>query len=286
MKIALGTVQFGIEYGVANTGGRVTESTAKDILDLARELGVDTLDTAAAYGTSEQVLGRACIDSFKVISKLPLDASHHEKPASWVKHCLDQSLNNLGTESLYGLLLHRPLDLLKENGIELFDALLDLKRQGLVEKIGISVYGPDDLDKLAAFDFDLVQAPMNVLDRRLKSSGWLEKLSNRGTEVHIRSAFLQGLLLMSKAHRPEYFNPWRSLLSAYDAWVAERQITPLQACLGYLNSHPEIDKIVVGVDTPGQLREITSAIRIYTSTAPEAIQSDNPNLVNPGLWKL
>src|SRR5690554_64135 len=286
MKIALGTVQFGLEYGVANTKGRVPEETAQDILGLARELGVDTLDTAAAYGTSEEVLGRTGVDAFKVISKVPPGTEHLEKPANWVKRCIDQSLSNLRCDSLYGLLLHRPLDLLQSNGRELYDALVDIKRQGLAEKIGISVYGPDDLEKLAAFDFDLVQAPMNILDRRLKNSGWLEKLSKQGTEVHIRSAFLQGLLLMPAAQRPEYFKPWRSLFTEYDAWVAVQQLTPLQACLGYLNGHPEINKIVVGVDTPEQLREIVSAAKTPTPTVPDNIQTSDLNLINPGLWAL
>lgn len=286
MKIALGTAQFGLDYGVANTTGRVTEDTVRDILDLALEVGVDTLDTAAAYGTSEQVLGRTCVDVFKVISKVPPGADDIDKPASWVKRCLDHSLTNLGSDSLYGLLLHRPLDLLQPNGWELYDALVDIKRQGLAEKIGISVYGPGDLDKLAAFDFDLVQAPMNILDRRLKNSGWLEKLSKQGTEVHIRSAFLQGLLLMQEAQRPEYFKPWRNLLSEYDAWVASQQLTPLQACLGYLNGYPEIDKIVVGVETSGQLREIASAVSTLIPLVPENIQTSDANLINPGLWTL
>lgn len=286
MKIALGTVQFGLEYGVANTKGRVPEETAQEILGLARELGVDTLDTAAAYGTSEEVLGRTGVDAFKVISKVPSGTEHLEKPANWVKRCIDQSLSNLRCDSLYGLLLHRPLDLLQSNGRELYDALVDIKRQGLAEKIGISVYGPDDLEKLAAFDFDLVQAPMNILDRRLKNSGWLEKLSKQGTEVHIRSAFLQGLLLMPAAQRPEYFKPWRSLFTEYDAWVAVQQLTPLQACLGYLNGHPEINKIVVGVDTPEQLREIVSAAKTPTPTVPDNIQTSDLNLINPGLWAL
>jgi aryl-alcohol dehydrogenase-like predicted oxidoreductase len=286
MKIALGTVQFGLEYGVANTKGRVPEETAQDILGLARELGVDTLDTAAAYGTSEEVLGRTGVDAFKVISKVPPGTEHLEKPANWVKRCIDQSLSNLRCDSLYGLLLHRPLDLLQSNGRELYDALVDIKRQGLAEKIGISVYGPDDLEKLAAFDFDLVQAPMNILDRRLKNSRWLEKLSKQGTEVHIRSAFLQGLLLMPAAQRPEYFKPWRSLFTEYDAWVAGHQLTPLQACLGYLNGHPEINKIVVGVDTPEQLREIVSAAKTQTPTVPDNIQTSDLNLINPGLWAL
>jgi aryl-alcohol dehydrogenase-like predicted oxidoreductase len=286
MKIALGTVQFGLEYGVANTKGRVPEETAQEILGLARELGLDTLDTAAAYGTSEEVLGRTGVDAFKVISKVPPGTEHLEKPANWVKRCIDQSLSNLRCDSLYGLLLHRPLDLLQSNGRELYDALVDIKRQGLAEKIGISVYGPDDLEKLAAFDFDLVQAPMNILDRRLKNSGWLEKLSKQGTEVHIRSAFLQGLLLMPAAQRPEYFKPWRSLFTEYDAWVAVQQLTPLQACLGYLNGHPEINKIVVGVDTPEQLREIVSAAKTPTPTVPDNIQTSDLNLINPGLWAL
>jgi len=286
MKIALGTVQFGLEYGVANTKGRVPEETAQEILGLARELGVDTLDTAAAYGTSEEVLGRTGVDAFKVISKVPPGTEHLEKPANWVKRCIDQSLSNLRCDSLYGLLLHRPLDLLQSNGRELYDALVDIKRQGLAEKIGISVYGPDDLEKLAAFDFDLVQAPMNILDRRLKNSGWLEKLSKQGTEVHIRSAFLQGLLLMPAAQRPEYFKPWRSLFTEYDAWVAVQQLTPLQACLGYLNGHPEINKIVVGVDTPEQLREIVSAAKTPTPTVPDNIQTSDLNLINPGFWAL
>ena len=86
-----------------------------------------------------------------------------------------------------------------------------MKRQGLVNKIGI-LYGPDDLDKLAGFDFDIVQAPMNIIDRRLKNSGWLERLNNKGIETHIRSAFLQGLLLMPPDNRPEYFKPWHVLL--------------------------------------------------------------------------
>lgn len=286
MKIALGTVQFGLEYGIANIKGRVPEETAEDILGLARELGVDTLDTAAAYGASEEVLGRTGVDVFKVISKVPPRTENIEKPANWVKRCIDQSLSNLRCQSLYGLLLHRPLDLLQSNGRELYDALVDIKRQGLAEKVGISVYGPDDLDKLATFDFDLVQAPMNILDRRLKNSGWLEKLSKQGTEVHIRSAFLQGLLLMPIAQRPEYFKPWRNLLSEYDAWVAGQQLTPLQACIGYLNGHPEIDKIVVGVDTPEQLRGIVSAAKVTTSSVPENIQTNDLKLINPGLWKL
>lgn len=286
MKIALGTVQFGLEYGVANAQGRVSRETAQEILAVARDLGVDILDTAAAYGNSEQVLGRAGIGDFKVVSKVPPGEVYTQAPGQWIANCIHQSLENLECNSLYGLLLHRPLELLEPNGEKLYAALLSAKQQGLVEKIGVSVYGPEDLEKLNHFHFDLVQAPMNILDRRLKNSGWLERLSLRGTEVHIRSAFLQGLLLMPDKRRPEYFAPWGTLLAEYDTWRKTKGLTPVQACLGYLSSHPEIDRIVVGVDAPAQLKEIVAAVGTSLPSLPEVLQTSDPGLINPALWKL
>jgi len=287
MKIALGTVQFGLEYGVANTSGRVSSAEAKEILNAARLAGIDTLDTAAAYGNSEQVLGDSGIDSFKLISKVPLRPESKESPFDWVLKSVERSLINLQTDSLYGLLLHRPMELLHSSGGELYEALLGLKKQGLVEKIGASVYGPEDLDELANdFAFDIVQAPMSILDRRLESSGWLGKLSERGTEIHIRSAFLQGLLLMPSDQRPDYFKPWKALLADFDAWIEEQNLSPLQACLGYLNQYPEIARIVVGVETAKQLQEIISAVDSSLAPVPETLQTNDLNLINPAFWKL
>lgn len=286
MKLALGTVQFGLDYGVANKAGRVSEEKAREIIELAKHIGVSTLDTAAAYGDSEQVLGRNNLDSFKVISKIPPQHDNSCTPDKWIESCIIQSLNNLAIDSLSGILLHRPLDLLKPNGAAIYTALQKVKRQGLVNKIGISVYGPDDLDKLAGFDFDIVQAPMNIIDRRLKNSGWLERLNNKGIETHIRSAFLQGLLLMPPDNRPEYFKPWHVLLKKYDQWINQEKLTPLQACIGYLNQKTEINKIIVGVDSPEQLREIYSVLNTATPAIPDEIQSSEPELINPARWSL
>ena len=286
MKIALGTVQFGMEYGVANIAGRVPTEGVKEILEAACSLGIDTLDTAAAYGNSEQVLGNVGVGSFKVISKIPQRAESIEHPAVWAQKSVERSLANLKADSLYGLMLHRPLDLLQSSGAELYEALLSIKKQGLVEKIGVSVYGPEDLEKLSAFAFDVVQAPMNVLDQRLKSSGWLGRLNSSGTEIHIRSAFLQGLLLITADQRPDYFQPWKKLLADYEAWVEGQNLSSLQVCLGYLNQYPEISKIVVGVETASQLREIVSAVDTQIASFPESIQTGNLNLINPTLWTL
>ncbi len=286
MKIALGTVQFGLAYGVANTTGRVSETTAEEIIAVAQELGVDTLDTAAAYGNSEAVLGKIGVEAFKVISKTPPSYSTCEQSEDWVRNCIQQSLACLSVSSLYGLLLHRPMDLLQANGLSIYEALLASKRSGLVKKIGVSVYGPEDLEKLARFEFDIVQVPMNILDRRLESSGWLARLSEAGTEVHVRSAFLQGLLLMPSDRRPSYFNPWQSLLSKFDNWIAAEKITRLQACLGYLYARPGIEKIVVGVETAQHLRDIVSCLRGALPVPPADLQSSDPRLINPALWKI
>lgn len=286
MKIALGTAAFGLDYGVANNSGRVRNTAVKEILAAASSLGIDVLDTATAYGCSEEVLGNNGVDEFKIVTKLPPSTDSNLKLFSWVNLCVNQSLANLKVDSLYGLLLHRPLELLESNGQAFYDALVDLKKQGLVQKIGISVYGPEDLAQLANFEFDLVQAPMNILDQRIKDSGWLTQMKANGVEVHIRSVFLQGLLLMTDEQRPDYFKPWRPLLSTYDAWIQEQGLTPLQACLGFLNSHTEIDKIVVGVNTAQQLQEIISASTTQTPPVPLSIQSTDQKLINPAKWVL
>lgn len=286
MKIALGTAQFGLDYGVANTSGRVSENTAKEIIEQARKLGVDTLDTATAYGISEQVLGNIGVDAFKVVSKIPPSIDTTDTPEVWIKDCVEQSLSRLGVKSLYGVLLHRPMELLQTNGFQIYEALLEIRQSGIVKKIGVSVYDPDELDMLAEFNFDIVQVPMNILDRRMENTGWLGQASGRRMEVHVRSAFLQGLLLMPKERRPSYFDPWRSLLSKYDDWVAAEKITPLQACLGYLNTRPGIEKIVVGVESVKQLREIVSCLHGALPLPPRDLQTDDLDLINPALWKI
>ncbi|MFM6209012.1 aldo/keto reductase, partial [Planktothrix sp.] len=133
--------------------------------------------------------------------------------SSWVQQSVDGILNRLQIFQLYGLLLHRPDQLLSSTGEELYQSLNLMKKQGLVKKIGISIYSPTELDALCKqFSFDLIQAPFNVLDRSLEKSGWLDQLKKLGVEIHGRSVFLQGLLLMNPLTRPAYFERWQPLL--------------------------------------------------------------------------
>lgn len=286
MKLALGTVQFGLAYGVANTQGQVTPDQCRAILREARSRGVDLLDTAIAYGDSEQRLGDAGLTGWRVVSKLPAVPGDCLDVTGWAQTAVRGSLGRLRVASLYGLLLHRPDQLLAPGGDRLFEALLALKADGLVQKIGVSIYAPAELDALTArYRFDLVQTPFNILDRRLLSTGWLSRLSAEGVEVHVRSVFLQGLLLMRSEHRPAAFARWGRIWTAYEAWLQRAHLSPLEACLGFALSAPGVAQVIVGVDSVGQLTELLRAAGRGPVPEPsEAMQTDDVDLLNPARW--
>lgn len=286
-RLALGTVQFGLPYGVANRSGQICRDEAARILEHAWRAGVDTLDTAIAYGESEQRLGEIGVGQWKIVSKLPAIPVDQTDVTAWVLESILTSLDRLGIPKLYGLLLHHPAQLLSTQGDALHLALISLKDQGKVEKIGVSIYGPDELDALyPRFRFDLVQAPFNILDRRLATSGWLKRLHEDGTEVHVRSVFLQGLMLMESSERPAFFTRWQSLWTQWHRWLNDQSLTAMQACLGFVLSYPEIDRAVVGVDSLSQFQEIlASTQRLAPAMPPQTLLSEDLDLINPSRWR-
>lgn len=286
-RLALGTVQFGLPYGIANQAGQVSREEAAAILDHAWEAGIDTLDTAIAYGESEQRLGEIGVAKWRIVSKLPALQEPCKDVAGWVRESVDASLARLKVSRLSGLLLHRSQQLLSPQGGALYRELIALKDQGKVEKIGISIYNPEELDALwPHYKIDLVQAPFNIIDRRLAISGWLTRLQQDGVEVHIRSVFLQGLLLMESAKRPSIFNRWQPLWDQWHQWLADQALTPLQGCLGFAMSSPAVDRVIVGVDSLTQLVEILSKARYCGVPAPAGLSSEDLDLVNPSRWVL
>ena len=288
MKLALGTAQFGLDYGVANKHGRVEIEEVKTILSLAKASGIKTLDTASAYGKSEITLGKANINGFDVISKIPpFPTGVYNDIGGWIRETVNASLTKLSATSLRGLLFHRPMDLLRDSGKEAYQTLVAMKAEGVVEKIGISIYQPEDLDELIPrYSFDIIQAPLNILDRRLISSGWLQKLKHKGIEVHTRSAFLQGLLLMNPANRPAYFLKWAYQLNQFDQWRIRHGLTALQACLGFLDQNNDIDRVIVGIDSSNQLEEIIKNSLHSDLIAPPELELTDEALINPSRWQL
>ena len=285
MKLALGTVQFGLPYGISNSNGQTTLEEATRIIDLARISGVSLLDTAMAYGDSEARLGKIGVESFKVVTKLPPVPESCPNPKKWVEEQVEGSLQKLGLKSLYGLLLHSPAKLLASQGYSLFVALKDLKKCGLFNKIGISIYSPSELDEiLPFFPVDLVQAPFNHMDRRLIESGWMRKLHADGIEIHVRSVFLQGLLLMPLNQIPAKFARWSSLWKKWHDWLSQTEISAQAACLSFVKSIPEIDQVIVGVETQQQFAEILHSINSLIPTAFPHIECSDLDLINPSHW--
>lgn len=285
MKLALGTVQFGQSYGVANKAGQVPAAEAKAILEYAASTGINMLDTAVGYGDSEQRLGEIGIPDWQVVSKIPAVPDGCGDIISWVTESVQSSLQRLGLPRLYALLLHKPQQLLGADGGQIYAALQQLRETGLVQKIGASIYAPAELDDLCRrYEFDVVQAPFNLFDRRLIDSGWMSRLANSGVELHVRSIFLQGLLLMPSSDRPAKFNRWQAHWSAYSDWLRSAELTPLQACVRFSLSFPKVTRVIVGVDNSDQLRALVEAASGPVPIPSNALQVHDCDLLNPSVW--
>lgn len=283
--IALGTVQFGLPYGVANRHGQPSLTQVADILAVAKAAGINTLDTAISYGSSEERLGAVGIDGWRVVSKLPSIPNGVADIEFWVKEAVYGSLRRLQIDSLYGLLLHHPDDLLEDRGNVLFQVIENLKQCGLVKRIGVSIYDPSQLIRLLSrFKFDLVQAPFNVVDRRLLKNGYLSQLNQEKIEIHTRSTFLQGLLLLNSETRPEKFSRWQGLWDVWESWLQFHDVSALQTCLSFALNQQGIERVLVGVDTVEQLEEILAIPVTTIPTPPSTICTDDIDLINPSRW--
>ena len=273
MELGLGTVQFGLDYGVSNKEGKVPAGSVQPILETAAQNGIRVLDTAAAYGNSEQALGSAMPagNNFKVITKLPAlkkDAVT-DGDITFFRNTFEESLRKLGLSRIYGLLMHAPGDLLIHGGDAVYRFLNDLKEQGSVEKIGVSVYLGDELDRLLHYyDFDLMQLPLNVLDQNPALSGHIARLKSGGVEIHIRSAFLQGLLLMPPGQVDPFFAPILPVLERYHDFLDDNRLSPVEGAFAFLRTVEDIDVILVGVTC---VKELEENIRAFSVKLPHGL---------------
>ncbi|WP_417833473.1 aldo/keto reductase [Thalassospira xiamenensis] len=285
-RIALGTVQFGMPYGISNTSGKVPFSEVERMLDFASEKGVNTLDTAIGYGDSEKVLGRAGVGTFQIVSKLPPIPKREADVKSWVKRQIDQSLSNLNLDHIYALLLHRPDDLFGENGKDIALALTEIKSEGIIRKLGVSIYSPDNFNELSEkIDIDLVQCPFNIMDRRMLLNNWDLNLKKLNIEIHTRSVFLQGLLLMPKSAIPRKFDKWVPILEKWHNWLEKYGQLPTQTCLALALSTSSIDRVLIGATNLNQLEENLKFAELSSSISYPDLACTDEDLINPSRWE-
>jgi aryl-alcohol dehydrogenase-like predicted oxidoreductase len=278
MKLAIGTAQFGLDYGATNQNGQVAIDEVKNILDYAKDKGIDTLDTASGYGNSEQVLGKAGVNNYQIITKTtPL-----KNGVDGVIKGFYQSLDYLNVGQVDGLLIHNIFDTKERQFSILLDRLNELKKEGLIKKIGFSTYTPEQVDFLLEnFDFDLIQVPFNVFDTRLVEGGQLKALKKKSVEIHARSVFLQGVLLNFDS-LSDYFLTWDAQFERYQGVVREKELSLLEYALNFALNTQELDKILVGVDNVNQLTDIVNASK--SDVDLKAFKVDDINLLNPSLW--
>ena len=283
-KLVLGTVQLGLKYGINNVVGKPSKLAAFGILEKARQNNIDTLDTADAYGDAIQVIGdylkshpRA---NFNIISKFIYDGGSLDEK-------LGISLKSLHCKSFYGYMYHRFSDYYNRY---YRDDLLRLKHQGLIGKIGTSVYGNDELAEAANdSDVDLIQIPFNLFDNATDKTQLLKEAKKHGKEIHVRSIFLQGLFFKQPNELSGNLKRLEQPIREFHAILKQFSLNVNQVCLNHALHNPLIDKVLIGVETVSQLEENLESILIdFPAELAEKLKSihiPDKGLLNPTNWE-
>jgi aryl-alcohol dehydrogenase-like predicted oxidoreductase len=268
-RLGLGTAQWGLEYGVANATGRPSAAAVAEMLDLGWSAGIGLLDTASVYGDAETILGHAhAHQRFRIVTKLAVGGT--QPLSDSVLDGFGESLRRLGSSRVFGLLLHDANQLLGPAGDELWTCMASRKAAGAVEKLGVSVYTPQQLESVVSrFPIDIVQLPFNIYDQRFAAGGLLQRVRAAGIEIHVRSAFLQGLLLLPAERLPAYFDGMRSRHRDMHAAMGRAGWSPLEAALGFCLAQEFAGQVIVGCETPGQLQEILAAAARTSAAMPD-----------------
>lgn len=284
MQLALGTVQFGLAYGIAGRGQVVPEAEARTILEDAVRRGVRTLDTAAAYGDIEQRLARLAAGlPLEIISKVPAipDDLSPTAAAEFALQSARRSHSRLGA-ALRGLMLHRSTDLSGPRGDAVWATLADWSRRECI-RLGASCYSPPECEALASErGIVLAQLPGNVLDQRITQvvpDSALQKV-----EIHLRSAFLQGLLLMPPEQALARLPHAAPALRQWHAACARRGQTPLRTALSVVKSFERVSTVVVGVDSLAQWVDIARAWELARAEAAPELACEQADVIDPRLW--
>ena len=285
-KLSIGTAQFGLSYGVNNKTGQVPIDEVSKILEYAKKNNVNYIDTAAAYGNAETILGNLDLENFNITTKLLPLPSAIENIEDWFLDKIKESLNKLQKENIYALLLHDTNLLKGLDGLKIFNALQIAKKENLIKKIGVSIYDPEELERINDLrEIDVVQAPFNILDRRLETTGWIDKLYNENIEVQARSVFLQGVLLQENHKLDKKFKKWQSLFQEFEEFLKANDLNAYEACISFVDNCEKISRIIVGIDSYEQFKELVKFCmnEIKLCNEPD-ISCNDSSLIDPRNW--
>lgn len=284
-KISIGAAQFGMLYSIG-ASSKVEINEIKKILTYANEMGINSIDTAAVYGLSEEILGNIGVKDWSITSKLSPVPETSQDIRLWVKNEVKRTLVNLKVDCLDTFLIHKPDQLNLSFGDEIYIGLEELKKDGLIKKHGVSLYNLGDINlyNKKSYNFDVFQIPFNIVDKDLIDTGVAIDLKKEGKFIQTRSAFLQGLLLSKKHQMSERFQKWSPFWDSYNEWLDKENITALQACINYVYFQENIDKVIIGVLNLNQLKEILENISKPEYRIPDFIIDEKEKLLNPSNW--
>lgn len=281
VELALGTVQFGMEYGIAGRGDRTSPAEAREVLALAWRAGVRLLDTAPAYGGVEARLADLVGDcGFEVVSKIPALPSNLTNAAAgaFVQAAIRRSRERLGAR-LRTMLFHSASDLNGPLGAAIWQAAVEAVRDsGIV--LGASCYSPREAAELTStFPVQVVQLPGNAFDQRLRAQG----LSSR-IELHLRSVFLQGLLLLDEERVATRMPKALPAMQRWRLWYEKHGLSPLRAALSIAKALPGARYCVVGVESAEQLGQVLSAWNSAEPIEALSLATEDAAIIDPRCW--
>lgn len=288
MDLVLGTAQFGSKYGISNNAAcAITQEDVFAIVNAAKEEGVTLLDTAPSYGNSHRILGEVGIRGFDVQSKISRAAfSSRGSTKRLVWDQVTKTLKNLRIEKLHSLLIHDVDQFLETDVHENCSVLEGLKSEGLVDKVGVSIYEVEQYDRInGIFDVDICQLPLNIMDRRAVDSGHLRLMKDLGIEIQARSIFLQGLLLLSFDEQISLFPSNHQEFSFFHGELEASGKSPIEFCLNFINS-VSVDKVVVGVNRVSEFEQLCALVNSNDSLTEFSVKGvTDLNLIDPRRWK-
>ena len=298
-KIVIGTALFGLNYGQAQSKLRIDDRVLEDLLDYCFAKGVNVLDTAPSYGDAEERIAHHINTKkhveypvLEIITKTPHFDSQATKTQLYkiFKTSVEKFKEKINTRVKLTLLCHQPDALMNSNRSDVYDALSALRQEGIVDKIGLSIYEAHQIEGIESnWSLDVLQLPLNVFDQRCENSGGVHALRSKGTEIHARSIFLQGLLLQSTKDLNGYFKCGAKFnaLTEFEKFVETHNISKLFACLNYALHAGCVDKVIIGVHDKEELKSIMDVIGHGKFQNPidfKKFSENDVDLIDPRRW--
>jgi len=293
MEICMGTAQFGLDYGISNDKGKVSPDTVHMIINKAFNKGIRFIDTSPCYGESEELIGQLTrkMTDIKIITKImPLKKKKiGSEDIMRLRQNFIRSLKRLDKHLIYGIMINNFYEIMADGGDRILDLLREYKDKGYVEKIGIYLNYPIEIEHIKSIGlFDFVQVPLNVFDQRLLIAGTLKKLRSQGLEVFARSIFLQGLLLMQPEKIDYFFLPIMPIIKNYHKFLYDNGLSPLEGALCFINQVNEIDIMLMGLTSEKELENNINAFEKIRNISLDFsnFSIENEDMINPSKWKI